>query len=411
MIFNILEEAGSLKGNAQIEFLKNHRSNERLQFFLEVVCTDVRLKCKFPSATCCKNAEEFDAEESLEQEMRNAIANLFGTDELRSRLTNLAERSTNFQLKWIKRIWNKKLRIGIGKRVYEKVWGKPKTNFSVCLCKKWKGKEFATDEWIAEPKLDGVRCIILIDQNGNAIAKSRNGKVLPGAKHVAQILGQKVSNIVLDGEIVYKDFRTSVSLVKSESNWESSKLIFHAFDGMPYDLWPQTWEKDIKFRKRWLREQLSQVDSKNIELVPSFLISEKGSDFDGAYPNGMDAFENFVSQGYEGAVFKRIESFYKHSRTSDWLKFKPVKEDDFVILEVLEGEGRFKGILGSIVVDVDGVKVNCGSGFDDNQRKEFWDDRAELIGKIAEIRYDNKTPDGSLRFPIFKTIRFDKTGE
>ena len=57
------------------------------------------------------------------------------------------------------------------------------------------------------------------------------------------------------------------------------------------------------------------------------------------------------------------------------------------------------------------IKVNCGSGFSDDLRKELFNE--STIGKIFELEYDSvtedkKTKQKSLFLPIFKQERFDK---
>jgi DNA ligase-1 len=61
------------------------------------------------------------------------------------------------------------------------------------------------------------------------------------------------------------------------------------------------------------------------------------------------------------------------------------------------------------------ITVNVGSGFSDVQREDFWQNRAKLVGMLAEIRADAVSKDSegnySLRFPRFKCFRGFKAGE
>lgn len=77
---------------------------------------------------------------------------------------------------------------------------------------------------------------------------------------------------------------------------------------------------------------------------------------------------------------------------------------------MLEGDGKYVGVLGSIVVDYKGNTVNVGSGFTDEQRKEYWAIKDELIGRIAQVKYKevSKNKDTgleSLQFPVFEMLR------
>ena len=107
-------------------------------------------------------------------------------------------------------------------------------------------------------------------------------------------------------------------------------------------------------------------------------------------------------------------SFYECKRSTSWLKSKPFIEISLEVKSFEEGTGRNKGKLGAIIAEGEDngkyFKLNIGSGFTDIQRKEYWDNRNKLPGKIIEIRADSisKSQDGqfwSLRFPRFKTFR------
>ena len=126
--------------------------------------------------------------------------------------------------------------------------------------------------------------------------------------------------------------------------------------------------------------------------------------------------DNFVEQGYEGIMLRDVKKSYSFKRDNAILKFKKFKEDDFKIVDIFEGEGKYSGMLGGFVVKgkVDGktIKSSVGSGFSDAQRKEYWDTlfpaKTKVIGKLAEIKYQGLTPDGSLRFPVFNHMKEDR---
>jgi DNA ligase-1 len=86
---------------------------------------------------------------------------------------------------------------------------------------------------------------------------------------------------------------------------------------------------------------------------------------------------------------------------------------------VEEGTGRNVGRLGALVcegVDDDKtISVNVGSGFSDNDRDSYWQERDTVVGQVVEVRADAVTQnqDGtySLRFPRFLRFRGFKAGE
>jgi DNA ligase-1 len=83
---------------------------------------------------------------------------------------------------------------------------------------------------------------------------------------------------------------------------------------------------------------------------------------------------------------------------------------DLKIIALEEGEGRLRGTLGNLIVSYKGNKVSVGSGFSDDERKVFWNNKDKFIGRVAEITFfgesqNQNNDEVSLRFPVFKTIR------
>ena len=116
-------------------------------------------------------------------------------------------------------------------------------------------------------------------------------------------------------------------------------------------------------------------------------------------------------QGWEGIMLK-LNGPYVRKRTTDMLKVKEFDTMDLRVIRVNPGTGKHEGRLGSVTVDFEGNEVDVGSGFDDSTREQFWNDPNLIIDKVIEVQYfevtQNKDGKPSLRFPIYKCIRFDK---
>ena len=64
------------------------------------------------------------------------------------------------------------------------------------------------------------------------------------------------------------------------------------------------------------------------------------------------------------------------------------------------------GVLGALVVETkDGVRFKIGTGFDAEQRKELWQDRAHLIGQLAKYKYFAVGMKTAPRHPVFIGFR------
>ena len=118
--------------------------------------------------------------------------------------------------------------------------------------------------------------------------------------------------------------------------------------------------------------------------------------------------DNYVTQGYEGAMLKALNESYCFGRDWSVMKFKAFFDADVPIIGYKEGTGKHQGKLGSFLVDYKGVEVNVGSGLTDELREQFWQKPEEHLGRIIEVRYQEETPDGSLRFPTFVCFRNDR---
>jgi DNA ligase-1 len=119
-------------------------------------------------------------------------------------------------------------------------------------------------------------------------------------------------------------------------------------------------------------------------------------------------------------MIKDVDAPYECKRTHAWLKAKPFIEITLKVVDVEEGTGRNEGRLGAVIVEGEddgyNYRLNCGSGFTDAQRDEYWAERDSLIGQLVEIRADARTKSQdsdtySLRFPRFKTFRGFEVGE
>ena len=283
-----------------------------------------------------------------------------------------------------------------------------------------------------EVKLDGVRVITIIrgDNSHKQACKvemfSRNGKQFHNFGHIISEIETVVKekqppyDLVLDGEVMSANFQDLMKQVHRKDGKQSEDAVLHLFDMCPLSEFQKgLWDKPQSFRsqavKAWVNENkdvLEHVETLDWEDVD--LDSQQGQE------RFVELNKAAVDGGYEGVMIKDPDAPYECKRTHSWLKAKPFIEVTLNVVAVEEGTGRNEGRLGAVIVEGedDGYTyhLNCGSGFTDSQRDQFWAERDNLIGSLIEIRADARTKSQdsdtySLRFPRFKTFRGFEPGE
>ena len=122
----------------------------------------------------------------------------------------------------------------------------------------------------------------------------------------------------------------------------------------------------------------------------------------------MRYYNLFLDKGHEGAMVKDPMGHYRFKKHKDWIKIKPVNDVDLTVESLVQGEGKYVGMLGAAIVKYRGKRVNVGTGFSDEEREQLWKDPSLIKGRIIEIQYHEETPDGSRRHPRFVRVREDK---
>jgi len=118
--------------------------------------------------------------------------------------------------------------------------------------------------------------------------------------------------------------------------------------------------------------------------------------------------KDYVNDGYEGMYLKSPQHRYlPGKRVNDAIKLKLRPTADLLCVGINDGEGKYEGMIGSLVlVDSVGRTVNVGSGLDDSQRQV---NIYNYIDEVIEIEYE-QILDTYIQ-PTFVSIREDKTKE
>jgi DNA ligase-1 len=122
----------------------------------------------------------------------------------------------------------------------------------------------------------------------------------------------------------------------------------------------------------------------------------------------------------EGLIVRRGADQWIPERVHDLLKLKPWYDGEATVIGYTTGDltelgSKYLGMMGAVICRMEDGKVFKVSGFTDEERIEYWDNRDSLIGRTVEIMCDavSQNQDGtySLRFPRFVRFRDTLTGE
>ena len=256
-------------------------------------------------------------------------------------------------------------------------------------------------------KLNGNRCTYY-----NGEFYTRQNKKYIGLNHIKADI-EKIPNAkeyVFDGELIYKNNEglsdssafqkgTGIANNKSESK-EELKLVL--FDVLPKEEFDNKISKDTyKIRKKHLLD-LKQYETENIEIVQMF--------YEGTDQSEIWKWLDYCEQHDMEGCMLNLDTPYECKRTKSLMKIKKFYDFDLQIVGYEEGTGRNKGRLGAFVVDYNGNKVKVGSGYSDEERVNFWNNRDKYIGRVITVKYkeiskDKKTGLESLQFPVYCGIR------
>lgn len=279
---------------------------------------------------------------------------------------------------------------------------------------------FNDPDWIYELKLDGIRCIAYLD-SATELRNKRNDRLLPKVPELSNLHLFAKERCILDGELVIlrngvPDFfelqkRTLTSnkfkLMLSSENYPAS---FVAYDIL--------YRKDTSLLDLTLLERkriLSETINEDPQLAISRYIPEKG----------IELFDLAKKQQLEGVIAKRNNSkYFLDKRTKEWIKFKFLKDQDFVVCGYIIKE---RGITSVVLGQYSGSElvykghVTFGVKYGDLKKLETLEQspfqitppgnenaiwlKPELVCVVQYMPNDK----GALRQPVFKGFREDKS--
>lgn len=304
-------------------------------------------------------------------------------------------------------VFTKSLKLGVDVKLVNKTYGEDFIfNWEIQQAYPIEKYPLKPNTWITiTQKCNGVRATYY---RGKIMARS--GVEFKGLDHILATL-DIYPEYVFDGELMLKDktgltdneaFRKATGIINSDG--DKSEICMTVFDCLPVADFDSPTPKMRYSQRRRLMDGLEDTD--NVRVLP---VLYQGTDHT-QIPILLD---KMVAEDKEGLMVN-LDVPYKRKRHSGILKVKRFYTMDLRVVSVEEGEGKYVGMLGKVNVEFNGNIVGVGSGFTDEQRIKYWEDKDYLVGKIIEVKYkevstDKKTGLESLQFPVFVCEKFDKT--
>ena len=282
-----------------------------------------------------------------------------------------------------------------------------------------------TDDWIYEIKFDGYRLLTRIEDSKTQLF-TRNGHdwthKLPTL--VAVLKKMKLPSGWYDGEIAVLNDQGIPDFQSLQNAFDTAKtqdIVYFLFD-LPF-------YKDLDLRNTPLLARRTLLKT----LIPATASGAlRFSDtFEAA---ARDIVASACRLGLEGVIGKRKDSGYTSRRSSDWIKLKCGKRQEFVIGGYTDPQGTRSG-LGSLLLGVHNDKGdlqyagNVGTGFSDKTLAELKGLLDTLASKdspfavstgidrkahwvkptlLAEVSFGEWTDTGRIRHSVFHGLRTDK---
>lgn len=420
-VLNLLENTPSK--NEKEAILSKHKDNENLKecFRLAYSPTVNFFMKKIPAYLECKGDVSLsDGISALGDMLKHSIRGYAAQEYVSNLLTSLSQDNADV----IINILRGDLRCGVGKATINKVWK------NLIVTPPRQGAKSMSEKSLSV--LKNKRKAVELKSDGsymafNSTLMSRNGNpitVEPLEKHLRC---GAFDGFALEGEGIFDSSKAIrevgngivTKIVKgTASDEEKDGLIYQVWDCIaaehyqPKGKYPVTNEDRRLILEDKMKEYLAWCDAyevtPKIQLIPRQEVS--------SIEEAFDVFEGYVRDGFEGAILKDMDAHWAdNGKPSSCVKMKRKDTADLLVVGVYEGEGKATGTLGGINLESsDGIiKVNCGSGFSDQQRQDYYQNQNLILGKIVEVEYDSVTEDKntlqkSLFLPIFKGVREDK---
>jgi DNA ligase-1 len=316
-------------------------------------------------------------------------------------------------------IIDKDLKIRCGAKVINKAKPNLIPEFNVALAQEYKGKcDWQNEDWYASRKLDGVRCLAVVDFEGKCTLYSRMGKELTTLNKVKEAIEKTgIINTVFDGEICLMDENGNEDF---QGVMKELRRKDHQIDNPIFMIFDMIHKPDFDSGKSTeiLSERLAKLRGwRSGRFVNSFLLryTDQAVITDGRH---FDMWGQIATdKGWEGFMLRK-DCGYEGKRSKNLVKVKKFHDAEYKVLDfdvdnhevVRDGKSETIEMLSQVWIEHKGHRVKVGSGWTQEQRLQYMD--GSIVGKTITVQYFEETTNDkggiSLRFPTVKVVHGEK---
>ncbi len=290
--------------------------------------------------------------------------------------------------------------------------------FKVALAKEYEGKCNWEDGWYASRKLDGVRCLAVVDEDGICKLYSRMGKELTTLNKVKEAIeATGIVNTVFDGEICLvdqdgnEDFQGIMKQLRRKDH-QIENPAYMIFDMLHKPVFEdKKGGEELGSRLHKLRSFLAgrNINNDILRYTEQYQIADD---------EHLETWIKLAGENNWEGVMLRKNVAYEGKRTKNLVKVKQFHDAEYEVLDfdcddhevVRDGKSETIQMLAQVWIEHKGHRVKVGSGWSQEQRLQYMD--GSIVGKIITVQYFEETTNDkggiSLRFPTVKVVHGDK---
>lgn len=423
-VFYILEDISSNHSkNYKIKVLEENKDNSTLKRVVSLALDSKILFYIKKIPEFVKAETELELDEALDLIESNIASRKVTGNAALSLVSSILSKLSEEDADVLSRVILKDLKCGIAESTVNKVWKGLISEHPVMLCSQFDEKVVSKIKYpaYAQLKMDGMRINAVVNNNSVTLY-SRNGKVVELLSNTLEkeflILSASLgkSQVVFDGELVVYEsgnianrqtgngiLNKAVRGTISES--ESETVHATIWDVIEYNAFIAGTKDDTKYKDRYNKiKNLPYNEVSRIKPVDTHIVN--------SLEEAQDIYGKYIQEGQEGIILKSTDGIWENKRTKSQVKMKNESTCDLMVIDWIEGTGKYKNMLGALLCQSsDGtLSVNVGSGFSEEQRTSIT--KESVVGKVIEVKYNgkivSKTGKNSLFLPIFVKVRLDK---